>query len=284
MSDPVLELLQKNNLGYTVSGRDYLIGCLNPEHPDSNPSFRVDRVSGVAHCFACGFKTNLFKYYGVFTNPVPLKIAALKEKLAQLKTFGQELDLPPGYTPWTKTFRGISPATLKHFGAFYTNKEEKLVDRIIFPIKDITNKTQVYVGRHTLSNGNPRYLNYPSGVKIPLFPAHLPSGYKSVVLVEGLFDMLNLYDNGCENVVCCFGTNTLQNDTKQKLLPFRAQGITHVFMLFDGDEAGRKAAQLLKPLIEDEGFVVEIVNLPDDTDPGELDSEDIRGIIEYVTK
>lgn len=284
MSDPVLDLLQKNNLGYTVSGRDYLIGCLNPEHPDSNPSFRVDRVSGVAHCFACGFKTNLFKYYGVFTNPVPLKIAALKEKLAQLKTFGQELDLPPGYTPWTKTFRGISPATLKHFGAFYTNKEEKLVDRIIFPIKDITNKTQVYVGRHTLSNGNPRYLNYPSGVKIPLFPAHLPSGYKSVVLVEGLFDMLNLYDNGCENVVCCFGTNTLQNDTKQKLLPFRAQGITHVFMLFDGDEAGRKAAQLLKPLIEDEGFVVEIVNLPDDTDPGELDSEDIRGIIEYVTK
>jgi DNA primase len=284
MSDPVLELIQKNNLGYTVSGRDYLIGCLNPEHPDSNPSFRVDRVSGVAHCFACGFKTNLFKYYGVFTNPVPLKIAALKEKLAQLKTFGQELELPPGYTPWTKTFRGISPATLKHFGAFYTNKEEKLVDRIIFPISDITNKTQVFVGRHTLSNGNPRYLNYPSGVKIPLFPAHLPQGHKSVVLVEGLFDMLNLYDNGCENVVCCFGTNTLQNDTKQKLLPFRAQGITHVYILFDGDEAGRKAARLLKPLIEDEGFVVEVVDLPDDVDPGELDSEDIRGITEYTTK
>jgi DNA primase len=284
MSDPVLELIQKANLGYTVSGRDYLIKCLNPEHPDSNPSFRVDRVSGVAHCFACGFKTNLFKYYGVFTNPVPLKIAALKEKLAQLKTFGQELELPPGYTPWTKTFRGISPQTLKHFGAFYTNKEEKLVDRIIFPISDITGKTQVYVGRHTLSNGNPRYLNYPSGVKIPLFPAHLPQGYKSVVLVEGLFDMLNLYDNGCKNAVCCFGTNTLQNETQQKLLPFRAQGITHVYILFDGDEAGRKAAKLLKPLIEDEGFVVEVVDLPDDVDPGELDAEDIRGIVEYTTK
>jgi len=284
MSDPVLELIQKNDLKFTVSGRDYLIKCLNPEHPDSNPSFRVDRVSGIAHCFACGFKTNLFKYYGVFTNPVPLKILALKEKLDALKKFGQELELPVGYTPWTKQFRGVSPATLKHFGAFYTNQVEKLQDRIIFPIKDITQKTVVFVGRHTLSNGNPRYLNYPQGVKIPIYPSHLPSGYTSMVIVEGLFDMLNLYDNGCKNVVCAFGTNTLQNDIKQKLLPFRAQGITHIYLLFDGDDAGRKAAKLYKPLLEDEGFIVEIIDLPDDTDPGNLDSINVRSIVEYTTK
>lgn len=284
MSDPVLELIQKNDLKFSVSGRDYLIKCLNPDHQDSNPSFRVDKVTGVAHCFACGFKTNLFKYYGVFTNLVPMKILALKEKLDALKKFGQELDLPQGYTPWTKQFRGVSPATLKHFGAFYTNQVEKLQDRIIFPIKDITNKTQVFVGRHTMSNGNPRYINYPQGVKIPLYPAHLPSGYSSMVIVEGLFDMLNLYDNGCENVVCAFGTNTLQNDTKQKLLPFRAQGITHVYLLFDGDDAGRSAAKSLKPLLEAEGFITEIVDLPDGSDPGDLDAENVRSIAEYVNK
>lgn len=284
MSDPVLELIQKNDLKFSVSGRDYLIKCLNPDHQDSNPSFRVDKVTGVAHCFACGFKTNLFKYYGVFTNLVPMKILALKEKLDALKKFGQELDLPQGYTPWTKQFRGISPATLKHFGAFYTNQVEKLQDRIIFPIKDITNKTQVFVGRHTMSNGNPRYINYPQGVKIPLYPAHLPSGYSSMVIVEGLFDMLNLYDNGCENVVCAFGTNTLQNDTKQKLLPFRAQGITHIYLLFDGDDAGRSAAKNLKPLLEAEGFITEIVDLPDGTDPGDLDTENVRSIAEYINK
>lgn len=284
MSDPVLELIQKNDLKFSVSGRDYLIKCLNPDHSDSNPSFRVDKVTGVAHCFACGFKTNLFKYYGVFTNPVPMKILALKEKLEVLKKFGQELEVPQGYTPWTKQFRGISPATLKHFGAFYTNQVEKLQDRIIFPISDITGKTQVFVGRHTMSNGNPRYLNYPSGVRIPVFPAHLPSGYSSMVIVEGLFDMLNLYDNGCENVVCAFGTNTLQNDTKQKMLPFRAQGITHIYLLFDGDDAGHKAAAMYKPLLEEEGFIVEIVVLPDGTDPGDLDRENVRSIAEYVTK
>lgn len=284
MSDPVLDILKKNGLAPAVSGRDYLIKCLNPEHDDSNPSFRIDRVSGVAHCFSCGFKTNIFKFFGVFTNPVPIRIAALKEKLAELKTSSTGLDLPSGHTPYTKQFRGISPQTLRHFGAFYTTQVEKLQDRIVFPIKDITGKITVFVARHTMSNGNPRYVNYPSGVRIPVFPSHLPSGYKSMVLVEGIFDMLNLYDNGLENVVAVFGTNTLQNETKAKLLPFKAQGITHIYLLFDGDEAGRKASQQVKPLIEQEGFIVEVINLPDGTDPGELDKEDIRSIAEYIDK
>lgn len=284
MSDPVLELINKNGLPFTVSGRDYLIKCLNPEHEDSNPSFRVDRVSGVSHCFSCGFKTNIFKYFGVFTNPVPIKIANLKLKLDELKSMGMGLEYPSGHTPYTKSFRGISAQTLKHFGAFYTNQVEKLQDRIVFPIKDIRDKIVVFVARHTLSNGNPRYVNYPSGVKIPVFPSHLPNGYKSMVIVEGIFDMLNLYDKGLENVVCAFGTNTLQNETKHKLLPFKAQGITHIYLLFDGDDAGRKAAQQLKPIIEQEGFIVEIINLPDDVDPGELDHDDVRGVSEYIAK
>ena len=284
MIDPVLELIQKNGLAYSVSGRDYLIGCLNPEHPDSNPSFRVDRVSGVAHCFACGFKTNIFKYYGVFTNPVPLKIAKLKEKLAAIRSYASSLEIPAGATPYTKAFRGISAKTLQHFGAFYTFQVEKLIDRIVFPIVDVTGKTAVYVARHTLSNGNPRYVNYPSGVSMPVFPAQLSQAAKSLVIVEGLFDMLNLYDKGLVNVTCAFGTKTLQNNLAQKLLPFKAQGVTHIYLMFDGDEAGSGAMVDLKPLIEDQGFIVEIINLPDGTDPGELSQEDVTSTREYITK
>ena len=282
--DPVLDLIQKNGLQFQVSGRDYLIKCLNPEHPDTNPSFRVDRVSGIAHCFSCVFKTNIFKYYGVFTNPIPIKIAKLKEKLQDLKTQVTGLDLPAGATPYTKTFRGISAQTLKHFEAFYTHQVEKLQDRIIFPIRDITGKTVAYVARHTLSNGNPRYINYPSKVQLPVFPPQVPAGYKSLVLVEGVFDMLNLYDKGLKNVTCTFGTNTLQADTKLKLLPFKAQGISHIYILFDGDDAGKKAAQILKPIIEESEFIVEIVKLPDDTDPGDLDQLDVQSIAEYIKK
>jgi DNA primase len=281
VSDPILELLQKNGLGYTVSGRDYLIKCLNPEHEDNNPSFRIDRVSGAAHCFSCGFKTNIFKYFGVFTNPVPLRIANLKKKLQELST-KREVDIPLGHTPWTKPFRGISTQTLKHFDAFYTNQVEKLQDRIVFPIRDVTNEIKVFVGRHTLSNVNPRYINYPSGVQLPLFPSYLEQPNRSIVLVEGVFDMLNLYDKGVKNAVCCFGTNTLQNTTKQKLLPFKAQGVTNIYILFDGDEAGEKAARQLKPTLEDDDFIVEIIKLPDGVDPGELDTTDVQSIKEYI--
>ena len=282
MSDPVLELLNSKGLSFTISGRDYLIKCLNPDHDDSNPSFRVDKVSGIAHCFSCGYKTNIFKYFGIFTNQIPLKIAKLKEKIQELKRMSTGLAELPGSVPYTRSHRGISVETLKYFGAFFTTQVDKMEDRIIFPIKSITGKTEVYVGRHLLSNGNPRYLNYPGGVQIPLFPASVPRGSRSMVLVEGLFDMLNLYDKGLDNAVACFGTNTLQKDMKQKLMPYRAQGVTKVFIMFDGDEAGRKASSFLKPLIEEEGFEVEIISLDDGDDPGVLDQESVSSIVEYV--
>lgn len=282
MSDPVLELLNSKGLSFTISGRDYLIKCLNPEHPDSNPSMRVDRVSGTYHCFSCSYKGNIFKYFGIFTNQIPLKIAKLKEKIQELKRISTGLAELPGSVPYTRSHRGISVETLKYFGAFFTTQVDKMEDRIIFPIKSITGKTEVYVGRHLLSNGNPRYLNYPGGVQIPLFPASVPRGSRSMVLVEGLFDMLNLYDKGLDNAVACFGTNTLQKDMKQKLMPYRAQGVTKVFIMFDGDEAGRKASAFLKPLIEEEGFEVEIISLDDGDDPGVLDQENVSSIVEYV--
>jgi DNA primase len=67
-------------------------------------------------------------------------------------------------------------------------------------------------------------------------------------------------------------------------MPYKAQGITHIFLLFDGDEAGEKAAKQLKPLIEQEEFVVEIIKLPDGSDPGELDQFEVNSIAEYITK
>lgn len=280
--DPVLDLIQKKGLGFQVSGRDYLVKCLNPEHPDTNPSLRIDKVSGSFHCFSCGFKGNLFKYYGIFTSQTPVKIARLKEKLQELKTYQNGIELPRGSIPWTRTFRGISIETLKSFEAFYTNLEDKLQDRICFPIKDVTGKTIAIVGRHVMSNGNPRYLNWPGNVSMPLFPVHEQVQTKSLILVEGLFDLLNLRDKGLKNVACCFGTNTLLKDLKFKLLPFKAQGVNKIYFMFDGDEAGQKAQQQLKPFVEEEGFIVELITLPDGVDPGELSQESVDSIKEYT--
>jgi DNA primase len=282
--DSVANLLSSKGIVYKIQGQDLVVKCLNPDHEDKDPSMRIDKVTGAFNCFSCGFKGNIFKHFGLLTNTVPLKIAKLKEKIKNLMVSHTGLPLPEGATPFSQPFRGISKETLKIFGAFYTNSSthEELQDRIVFPLKDISGRVVVYLGRHLLSDANPRYIVYPRGVALPLYPVTFIQKYNSAVLVEGIFDLLNLYDKGLYNVTCTFGTSTLKKNTKEKLLPLKAQGIVKIFLMFDGDDAGRNAMQELKPLIEEAGFTVEIIKLEDDSDPGELDEENVRALKEYI--
>lgn len=282
MNDPVLDLLNKYNLQYKISGKDYLITCLNPDHEDRNPSLRVDRTTGIAHCFSCGFKANLFKHYGILTNTTSLKINKLKEKLKELYINFNGVDFPYDKIPLNKPFRGISTQTLKEFDCFYTNGKEELLNRAIFPIKDVRNRVAGYVARHMMSNGSPRYIIYPPGAHLPIFPEQLREKSTTLVLVEGIFDLLNLYDKGLKNVACTFGTSSLFNDTAIKLLPFRTQGINKIYLMYDGDVAGQDAMDKLIPLIEEAEYIVEKIKLPDDVDPGDLSQEDVDSIKEWV--
>lgn len=280
--DPVLALLNNKGISFTPSGKDYVIKCLNPDHEDNNPSCRVDKVIGIAHCFSCGWKRNLFKHFGVFTNNSSIKVAQLKQKLKDIREQSIEIEFPENFTPYNESFRGVSSQTLKHFEAFYTSGHDKLDDRIVFPIRDVTKKIAAFIGRHVLSDANPRYVVYPSGKPLPLFP-NIIEDAKSIILVEGIFDMLNMYDKGVHNVVCTFGTSTITEKTiSTKMLSFKTLGITKVFILYDGDKPGREAAKILKPILESDGFVVEIIDLPDDVDPGVLTKEDVESIKEYI--
>lgn len=279
MTDIVENLLKEKNITYRIQGADLVVYCLNPDHDDKNPSMRIDKVDGKFNCLSCGFKGNIFSHFGIFTNHTSIRVAKLKNKLKELRETNMELEYPEGYRPINKPFRGISLETLKHFEAFTCTSGE-LEDRVVFPLREITGKIAVFVGRHALSAGNPRYLNYPKGVTMPLFPSILYS--KSIVLVEGIFDMLNLYDKGLKNAVATMGTGTLTNSAKQKLMPFKMAGTEYVFIMYDGDEAGRTAAAKLKPIIEQEGFTVEIIPLEDGMDPGDMSQEYVDGIREYV--
>lgn len=284
MDELVANLLTSKNIQFKSSGRDYLIRCINPDHEDSNPSCRVDKVSGVFHCYSCGFKGNIFSYYGVITNFAYIRTIKLKEKLNGLRE-QIEPDFPVGHTPYTEgSIRGISLATIRKFKGFYTNEDQNLLGRIIFPVYSSSDKLVGFIARHLHSSENPKYLILPKHTKLGLFPSKLKVPGRSLVLVEGLFDMLNLYDNGLTNVSCCFGTDTLKNKAiKEKLLPFKAQGVSKIFILFDSDKAGKTAALAVKPILEAEGFMAEVINLPEKfKDPGELDIETIQTIKKYV--
>ena len=88
----------------------------------------------------------------------------------------------------------------------------------------------------------------------------------SVILVEGIFDMINLHDKGLTNAVCCFGTNNY-NETKLSML--RVQGAEYVEVFFDGDDAGQKAAENIKTECEKVGLVARNIHIKN-TDPGAL--------------
>lgn len=281
----VERLLSAKGLKYRVQGSDFVIKCLNPNHEDSSPSFRVDKIKGIGHCFSCGFKVNIFSFYGVITNHSNMKVLELREKIKNIMANQNGLDALAGAVPMNNKFRGISVATLTKFGAFYTDKVTEMADRIIFPLKDLKGNTRVFVGRHMLSNANPRYMIFPKKVQMLLFPCKLDSPSNSLVLVEGIFDMLNLYDKGLHNVVSTMGTNTLGDiqRIKEKMLPFKAQGVTKVFICFDGDTAGKEAAVELKPKLETIGLEVEIVELEEGTDPGEMSSDDVISLKEYIS-
>ena len=91
-----IELLQERNIPFTVKGQDAIISCLNPEHDDTNPSLRVDKVTGIMHCFSCGFKGNLFTHFGAPQSPMEVKRHLLKEKIAEKKASSVGLKMPAG--------------------------------------------------------------------------------------------------------------------------------------------------------------------------------------------
>jgi DNA primase len=278
-SSPLVEeVLRKQNMYFTISGGDYLIKCLNPEHNDRSPSLRVDRMSGLMHCFACTFRGNIFSFYGIKNNVVSLKTLKLREKLRAVRDQSVDVEFPANTVPFQQVFRGIAAKTFRTLGAFTTpSMDRNLTDRLFFPVKSLEDKTVAYIGRKVNgdTSGKDKYYAYPPGTPLPMYPSVFPNRPQTVVLVEGIFDLANLLDKGLTNVSCIFGVSTLKNTAKTQLLPLRVQGVANVLLLLDSDEAGKRAMNELKPIIEAEGFGVTIGYLPEGKDPGVLTQSEV---------
>lgn len=236
------------------------------------------------HCFSCGFKGNLFSYYGIRNNFVSIKTALLKKKLQDLARVSHDTEFPYPTSPFRRSYRSIAAETYIKFGAFIsTSLDDKIMDRVFFPVKNIQGRIVSYIGRCTRgSERKNKYYVFPSGVPMPLYPSIFQKGTDAIVLVEGIFDMINLQDKGLDQCACVFGVDTLVSTLDEHLMPLKAQNISKIYIMFDGDEAGRKGAHKIKPLIEAKGFFVEIINLPDGQDPGVLGQEDVDSIKEYI--
>ena len=256
-------LLQDKKIHYLPKGSDFLVRCLNPEHEDKNPSMRIDQITGIFNCFACGFKGSLFNYFGERANQLQQRRELFKKKLNMKRSESVGLSFPKNRLPYVGNWRTIKPETYRKFEAFQ-HPDNDFIGRINFPITDLSGKIVAFQGRHT-ADGKPKYKFTPPGARLPLFPV-VEFIQGSVILVEGIFDMINLHDKGLTNAVCCFGTNNY-NETKLSML--RVQGAEYVEVFFDGDEAGQTAAEKLVGECEKVGLVARNIYLKD-TDPGAL--------------
>lgn len=274
----VEELLTKKKVAYKHSGQDYLIRCLNPDHEDRNPSLRVNKVSGVMNCFSCGFKGSVFKFFGESVNQRDLQRKRLQDKILSIRADNIGLQMPSNYTPFIGRYRSISASTIKKYRAF-TSVEPEYAGRIVFPIYDITGKIRAFIGRATDSTITPKYRIHPRGVKLPLFPGDFGVIQGSVILVEGIFDCLNLIDKGLSNVICIFGTN---NFDSYKMSLLKVVGVTTVYTMFDGDEAGEKATERVMDLGEKVGLTVKRIPIGKGTDPGDLSLGRVQKLEEYL--
>jgi len=265
-------VLEKHSVDFREKGADFIVRCLNPEHDDNNPSMRIDKIHGTFHCFSCGFKGNIYSHFSEESNSA-LSIARLKfeELLENKMSESVGLKVPSHFVKYSGTWRNISQDTYDKFEA-YVSAEPEYAGRIIFPIRDFSNRLVAFIGRTTNSDV-PKYRIWPRKAKIPMYP-FFSTIKNSVILVEGIYDAMNLYDKGLPNAICAFGTNNVQTEKLQLL---KMSGVTRLVIFFDGDEAGRKAADKVESLSESIDLPTKIIRIRD-KDPGELSLTQIRAL------
>ena len=245
----VQDLLESKGIAYIPRGKDFVVSCLNPDHADRNPSMRIDQVTGIFNCFSCEYKGNLFSLYGEKASPREIRKQLLRKKIQEKKAESIGLTMPLNYVPFIGNWRNIKPETYKNFEAFQDSGKE-FIGRICFPIKDRTGRIVAFQGR-TTTDQVPKYLNSPPGAKLPLFPAVSPIKGR-IILVEGMFDVLNLHDKGLTNAVCCFG---VKNVTEEKLQVLSVSGVDGIDIFLDNDEAGQTGSAKIKELCEKVGLM-----------------------------
>lgn len=272
------ELLKSKNVYFKYSGGDLLVNCFNPEHEDNNPSMRIDKITGIFNCLSCGFTGNIFKYYETEINLLHIKAQKLKQKIAKINV--QRLSIPLSAVPFEDEYRGISANTFKRFEAF-TCDDKEYEGRIVFPIYDITGDILLFNARYLYSDLEPKYINLPRHIEKPYYPTvpdEIING--SIILVEGLFDLLNLWDKGLRNVVCVFGSTIVSKKDRgnvnlvHKFSKYKLQGVNKLILLFDGDKAGRDGAKKLMTALKN-NYIIEIYDLEEGKDPGQLTTKEV---------
>ena len=189
---------------------------------------------------------------------------------------------PPGWDNLLKTLgKTLQEQQLLETSGMLIRHEEKdslydrFRERIIFPIRDMRGRVIAFGGR-VLGDDKPKYLNSPetdtfhkSRELYGLFEARkLSVKLERIIIVEGYMDVISLSQFGITYAVATLGTATTAQHLERLF-----KTVPEIIFCFDGDNAGRKAAEraleATLPIIKD-GLQARFLFLPEGEDPDTL--------------
>ncbi|WP_419787947.1 DNA primase [Pseudodesulfovibrio sp.] len=172
--------------------------------------------------------------------------------------------------------KGRTPDDGVEAGLLSKNDKGNIYDRfrgrLIFPIQNLSGRVIAFGGR-IITDGEPKYLNssdtpiYKKGDH--LYGLNLArttmTRSKRALLTEGYMDVISLHQFGYTDACGVLGT-ALTSDQVKRLAGF----CSRVDLVFDGDNAGRKAALKSSRMILLQGVACRAVLLPDGEDVDSL--------------
>lgn len=189
------------------------------------------------------------------------------------------------YLTETVRGKGFTRESIDKSGLFGKGKQgpvDRFRSRIMFPIMNRSEKVIAFGGRVFESDDPAKYMNSP---ETPLYhKSEIFYGYhktapdirseNAAVLVEGYMDFLQLYQGGIQNVLAVSGTAFTERHALQ------IGKITQkVYLAYDGDEAGRKAALRAGYSLLQNGIEAMVIKVPKNLDPDDwMRAEGIEAI------
>lgn len=160
-------------------------------------------------------------------------------------------------------------STLNQIG-LSSDARDVYIDRIMFPLYDLTGKVVGFSGRIYKDNGLNKYLNTK---ETPIFKkGQLLYHYhiareecrkaKSVIVMEGFMDVIRASTIGVRNTVALMGTAL----THEQLQLIKRLSM-NIILCLDGDDPGVHATLSVGDMFLDEGIEVKVLPLPNPDDP-----------------
>ncbi len=173
--------------------------------------------------------------------------------------------------------KNIPVRLLEQAGLISSQQQDKFVNRLIFPITDVTGRVIGFGGRtlnETLRPGSgqagPKYINSPTTVLFEKSNSlygieqarHQIVSTDTAVVVEGYTDCIMAHQNGCTNVVATLGTSF--TESHGRVLRRYAK---RVVLIFDSDIAGLEAANRALEVCLGQRIDVKLTSVPEGKDP-----------------